>query len=130
MATYALTPNGVTRIEDGACIPSDGRNADWTEYLKWVAAGNVARPLPPGPQYDWNGSAWAVNAQRQAILDAAVSDSADAITAKAYAKLAALKAMTPAQVQAWVTVNVTNLADAKDALMTLAIAVSILARRL
>jgi hypothetical protein len=38
--------------------------------------------------------------------------------------------MTPAQVQTWVTANVTNLAQAQDAIATLAIAVSILARRL
>jgi hypothetical protein len=57
-------------------------------------------------------------------------DELDATAAKAYAKLVALRAMTPAQVQTWVTANVTNLAQAQDAIMTLAIAVSILARRL
>jgi len=38
--------------------------------------------------------------------------------------------MTPAQVRAWVDANVTNLSQAQDAIKTLAIAVSILARRL
>lgn len=55
---------------------------------------------------------------------------ADVIAAKAYSKLTALRNMTPAQVQAWVAANVTNLAQAQDAIATLAIAVSILARRL
>lgn len=57
-------------------------------------------------------------------------DEADATATKAYAKLTALRGMTPAQVQAWVTANVTNLAQAQDAIATLAIAVSVLARRL
>lgn len=60
----------------------------------------------------------------------ASKDLQDALNAKADAKLAALAAMTPAQVRAWVASNVTNLADAKDALATLAVAVSILARQL
>ncbi len=55
---------------------------------------------------------------------------ADAATARQYAKLQALIAMTPAQVQAWVSANVTTAEDMKDALATLAIAVSILGRKL
>lgn len=57
-------------------------------------------------------------------------DEADRAAARAYAKLTALKGMTPAQVQAWVTANVTTLADAKDAITTLAIAVGVLSREL
>lgn len=57
-------------------------------------------------------------------------DQIDADAAKQYAKLTALKNMTPAQVSAWVDANVTNLATAQDAIKTLAIAVSVLARRL
>jgi hypothetical protein len=47
-----------------------------------------------------------------------------------HAKLAALRAMTPAHVEAWVTANVNTLAQAKDALNTLAVAVCILSRRI
>jgi hypothetical protein len=54
----------------------------------------------------------------------------DVVAAKQYAKLRALVQMTPAQVQTWVSANVTNLAQAQDAIATLAIAVSVLARRL
>lgn len=54
----------------------------------------------------------------------------DKEAAKGYAKLNALAAMTPAQIQTWVDANVTNLAQAQDAIKTLAIAVSILARQL
>jgi len=55
---------------------------------------------------------------------------ADAATARQYAKLQALINMTPAQVQAWVSANVTTLAAAQDAITTLAVAVSILGRKL
>ena len=55
---------------------------------------------------------------------------ADATAAKADAKLTALGNMSPAQVRAWVVANVTNLADAKDVLATLAVAVSVLARKI
>jgi len=57
-------------------------------------------------------------------------DEVDRAAARAYAKLTALRKMTPAQVQTWVAANVTTLADAKDAITTLAIAVGILARQL
>jgi acyl-CoA reductase-like NAD-dependent aldehyde dehydrogenase len=57
-------------------------------------------------------------------------DRADAIAAKADAKLQAIASMTPVQVRAWVAANVTNLADAKDALATMAVCVSVLARKL
>ena len=57
-------------------------------------------------------------------------NAADIAAAKSYAKLQALRTMTPAQIQAWVAANVTNLAQAQDVITTLAIAVGILARRL
>ena len=55
---------------------------------------------------------------------------ADRTAAFAYSKLVSLSDMTPAQIQTWITANVTNLAQAQDAIATLAIAVSVLARRL
>lgn len=57
-------------------------------------------------------------------------DELDAEAARQYAKLSALRTMTPAQVTAWIDANVTSLAEAKDAIKTLAIAVGILARRI
>jgi hypothetical protein len=74
-------------------------------------------PIPPTPE---QLAAAAVAAQLKV----------DALSAKADAKLMALSAMTPLQVRAWVAANVANLADAKDALATLAVCVSILARKL
>ena len=64
------------------------------------------------------------------ISNAPSQDDLDRAAARAYVKLNALKNMTPAQVQAWVAANVTNLAQAQDAIATLAIAVGILARGL
>ena len=54
----------------------------------------------------------------------------DAYAAKTYKKLENLCKMTPDEVQAWVSANVTTLAQARDAITTLAIAVSVLGRRL
>lgn len=59
-----------------------------------------------------------------------IQEQQDAQDAKNYTKLQALSAMTPVQIQAWVQANVNTLADAKDALKTLAVAVGILARGL
>lgn len=57
-------------------------------------------------------------------------DEADAKAARGNGKLAALAKLTPAQVQTWVNANVNTQADVKDVIATLAIAVSVLARRL
>lgn len=61
---------------------------------------------------------------------ALTQDEQAAEDARSYAKLRALSMMTPAQVQTWVAANVTTLAQAQDAIATLAVAVSVLARRL
>lgn len=76
------------------------------------------------PDLDWPPS------DNSAIAAQEVRDIQDAAAARQYAKLTALKSMTPAQVQTWVAANVTNLAQAQDAITTLAIVVSVLARRL
>lgn len=96
---------------DGACIPPDEANFDYREFLRWQAQdGGVLGAADPAP------------APTQEALDQAA--------AAAYPKLAALRNMAPAQVQAWVDANVTDLASARDAIKTLAIAVSVLARRI
>jgi len=59
-----------------------------------------------------------------------VKDAEDAYAAKTDKQLDALCKMTPAEVRAWVVANVTTLAQARDAITTLAIAVSVLGRRL
>lgn len=50
MAAYKLTRfDCVLRTADGAAIPIDERNADYRDYLAWVAAGNTADPADPPP---------------------------------------------------------------------------------
>lgn len=126
MAAYQLQ-NGrfVLRVADSTKIPlldqftppltnKDGTlitSADFDAYKAWVAGGGVPDPAPD-PATELTG------------------DDLDAYNAKAYPKLQALKTLTPAQVQTWVNNNVTDLASAKDAIKTLAVAVSILARRI
>ena len=109
---YKLTKEGntVIRLSDNALIPFDNRNMDFQEYIAWIAAGNTPLPRDPDPP--------------------PTQDELDIGEAKLYTKLNALKNMTPTQVKTWVTNNVTTFAQAQDAIATLAIAVSILARRL
>ena len=80
----------------------------------WIALGNTPDPADPPTA-----------GQVQSAKDAT-----DAAAAKSDAKLVALATMNPAQVRAWVAANVNTLADAKDAIATLAVVDSILARRL
>lgn len=48
MSEYKLLTGGaVRRIADGAVIPFDIANADYRDYLRWVAAGNTAQPSDP-----------------------------------------------------------------------------------
>ncbi len=104
---YQLTvnANAVLDLDSGhmRLITSD-------EYVTWLSLGNT--PLPADP------------------MPAPTQDQLDVAAAKAYAKLTALQNMTPAQVQGWITTNVTTLPQAIDTIKTLAIAVSILFRRL
>lgn len=101
--TFPLTKAG----QDAASAVSDPKNVAYTHQGFVVRTGDDYIAPPPLTQ-----------------------DEQDAEAARNYAKLRALVAMTPAQVQTWVAANVTNLAQAQDAIATLAVAVSVLARRL
>lgn len=46
MALYQLSPIGVVRTTDGAQIPNDPRNRDWSDYTAWLKAGGVPDPQP------------------------------------------------------------------------------------
>ncbi len=51
---YALTHNGVIRLEDRAFIPTNPANLDYQEYLEWVAEGNEPRPQQPSAYHKWS----------------------------------------------------------------------------
>ena len=98
MSTYALTATGVTRLEDGANIPNDPANADWVVYQAWQTGGGVPRPLQPDWTYDWNGSAWVVNAARATVAAAATSLGVDLAAVRANGPVVTFMNMTPQQV--------------------------------
>jgi hypothetical protein len=96
---------------------SDGRGA----YIKFWTHPTLTQPT--------QAQLSAANAQPEPVTEDE-KYATDSANAKTYAKLNALKAMTPAEIQTWGAANITNLAQAKEVIITLGIAVSILARRL
>ena len=109
MYRLLINATAVLRLADLAIIPNDDKNRDWLDYLAWCADGHAAEP---------------------AEVPAPTQDELDAAAAREYAKLVALRGMSPAQVVAWVTANVTNLTQAQDAIATLAVGMSVLSRRI
>lgn len=102
------------------------------QFFPPTAAGEAAARAVADPKnLSFAAGKWEVRTGADYVAPPVpTQDEQDADAARNYAKLRALAGMTPAQVQAWVAANVTTLADAKDAITTLAVAVSILARRL
>jgi hypothetical protein len=48
--TYQLTSgNTILRTTDGAFIPPDPGNRDYTAYLAWLEEGNTPEPAPVPP---------------------------------------------------------------------------------
>jgi hypothetical protein len=87
----------------------------------------------PDPKFIWYDISRIViytGADINIINPPPTQDQIDRTDAMNYAPLQALIKMTPAQVQAYIQANVTNLAQAQTAIETLAVAVGILARNL
>jgi phosphoenolpyruvate-protein kinase (PTS system EI component) len=97
---------------------------DNSSYVNLLPAGSV--PISD----EEAGALLAPTPEQIAAQEEDARDAQDAQDAKNYAKLQALTTMTSAQIQTWVQNNVNTLADVKDGLKTLAVAVGILARRL
>lgn len=98
-----------------------------------TAAGNASAQAVPNPKDLW------YDGGRIVVFDGPdfvarnpppTKDAQDEIDARKYGKLSALQTMTPAEVQVWVATDVKTLAQMQDAIATLAIAVSVLARKL
>jgi hypothetical protein len=55
MMTYRLTSIGsIERISDGAIIPVDTANADYSDFLAWQDAGNEPEDAPASERtIDW-----------------------------------------------------------------------------
>ncbi|WP_375591610.1 DUF4376 domain-containing protein [Chitiniphilus eburneus] len=53
---YALVQNGVKKLPDGPYIPLDPGNADYQQYLEWVAEGNTALPADGPSRAQLNAS--------------------------------------------------------------------------
>lgn len=97
--------------------------ADYDEIV-WVDA----RPKPSWDEIVAADSANMADEADQRAKEA--KELADVSAATKYPKLAALRTLSPSEVSAWVDANVNSFADAKDAIKTLAIAVSVLAKRI
>jgi hypothetical protein len=135
---YALVQNGVvTRTWES--IPSRLDNV--MAFHLMPVAEREARgfyecvdqraALGSGESYGDNVFTWdGEHVNWTAPINAAPQSYVDSKAAREYAPLAALAAMTPQQVQSYINANVTDLASAKVALRTLAVAVAILARQL
>ena len=92
----------------------------WSEVEKFLDGGGVIEEFETTTEIQ----------EREAREVEKVAIEQARVYAKDYPKLKALYRMTPAQVETWVQNNVNTLADAKDAIKTLAIAVSILAKNI
>ena len=52
--TYQLTTSDcILRLSDGASIPADESNSDYTIYLQWLEDGNIPLPNPDVQPYTW-----------------------------------------------------------------------------
>ena len=99
----------VIRLSDNASIPRHPDNTDYKNFLAWEALGNTAAAADPAPPPS------ADEVHENSVLQ--------------YAKLRALASMSDAEIDAWVTNNVTNVAQFQDAIKTLAKGENLLLRR-
>jgi hypothetical protein len=50
LSGQVITPEGITRTSDGACIPFDNANSDYQAYLKFLEEGGQPLPADEGTQ--------------------------------------------------------------------------------
>jgi hypothetical protein len=102
-------------------IPFAASPDDVEETGREIYALAVAGDVAPMPQ---------PSADEVAAKDRRLKDIADEEAAKSDEKVRAFADMSPDEVRAWIGKNVSTLADAKDVIATLAVAVSVLTRKL
>jgi phage baseplate assembly protein gpV len=90
--------------------------------------GDVAVTQRPDWTYDWAGNAWVVNGGRAALVSAAAALDVDLSAVKADGPIGTFLKMSPAQIDSYITLNVTNLAGAVAVLRVLAKVVAVMAR--
>ena len=101
----------------------------WTDDKGAVANDRLNpefRPMTAGEETALLNAMAAAQASR-AALEAGIK--ADAATLRGDADLRSMVGMNPAQIDAWVNANVTDLASARNAIRLLARGLSVLARR-
>lgn len=119
MAIYALRPyNRVWSEVDGRSFERIDHEL-WSEYQAWLAGGGIPDPLPPDPALPPAEAAARAELAARATMRAAL---------KADNTIDFLRTHTPAECEAWVAANVTDLASAKNVLGKLSIIVAYLAR--
>ena len=119
MARYRIAKIGVLDQNNGNALILPNR-AGWPEYTAWRVAGNVPDPLIVP-----------AHVPTQAEIDAAAEHAARAAilaTLRADVNMQALRTRTPAQVDAWISSQVVDLASAKVVLRILASVVALLVR--
>ena len=100
------------------------------EYDPATQVATEVAPVDAGGTWTQQWQVSRLSDQEIARKASAQKAATDASAAKADAKLSALADMSPAQVREWVNAQVKTLADAKDVLATLAVAVSVITKRL
>jgi len=53
MAYQLSETSSICRLADGASIPADKSNSDYTIYLQWLEDGNIPFPNPDVQPYTW-----------------------------------------------------------------------------
>ena len=110
-------PVGVRHLPTGRVIKPDW--PEWAAYQSYLSTGGDLAPADPDPPLSESEALARLElSERFNLLRELRGDPA----------LQALRARTPAQVDAWIDANVTTLAQAREVLKTLARIVALIAR--
>lgn len=106
----------VIRIEDGAYIPKDTRNVDHREYLEWLSGGNTPLPIDSKSQ------------EERFIEEKASKIKEEKNKATSDVVVKYLIEHTAEEIETYVKSNISTLAEAKNVIAKLAVAVGIALR--